>query len=95
MTRWFISVQELVKEILKEKTTGLYIPDKMKSYKMIDIAEYIAKTYGNKDTQIIITGGRPGERLYEYLGGESSENNTGNINDIKKLFNDTRTGILA
>ncbi len=44
----------------------------MQSYRLIDIAKEFIAQYGNRDTKLVITGLRPGERLHEFRDEKTS-----------------------
>jgi FlaA1/EpsC-like NDP-sugar epimerase len=57
---------------------------------MSDIANAVKEIYGDKETSIIETGIRPGEKMHETLLGKSSLDYLGSYDDLIKLFNDWR-----
>lgn len=70
MTRYFITLPEAINLVLtaaKIKTKGGILVMKMPSCKMIDLAEVLIESFGNKNTKIKIIGMRIGEKLHEML----------------------------
>jgi UDP-N-acetylglucosamine 4,6-dehydratase/5-epimerase len=89
MTRFFISVQELVKMCLKvcesfEKLDIYSVSGK--SFKMRDVAEVCCDLYGDITSVIKEIGLREGERMHEFLNGKSSENCIEGREEIIKMF---------
>jgi FlaA1/EpsC-like NDP-sugar epimerase len=72
--RYFMTIPEACQLVLEAGTMGkggeIFIFDMGKSVKIIDLAKKMIKLSGltiGKDIQIIVTGLRPGEKLYEEL----------------------------
>lgn len=97
MTRFFISVENLVEFILSLKTDNKIFYPEMYAYFMSRIAKECIERYGNKETKIIYTGARPGEKKHEELNGIRSLDKLGSELMLKKLFDnyDKRQGYLA
>jgi FlaA1/EpsC-like NDP-sugar epimerase len=85
MTRFFIHPTELALFILDHKDLmGTFIVP-MKSFRLYDIAEEFIRKFGNKDSCILFTGLRPGERLHEFRDKDtSSEENI--CTDLNYIF---------
>lgn len=73
MTRFFIHPRELTAFMLscRDNETGTYTAP-MVSFRLYDIAEEFIRRHGNEDSQIVITGLRPGERLHEFRDADTS-----------------------
>ncbi len=78
ITRYFMTIPEACQLVLEAGTMGkggeIFIFDMGKSVKIIDLAKKMVKLSGlelGKDIQIIFTGLRPGEKLYEELLNDS------------------------
>ncbi len=74
ITRYFMTIPEACQLVLEAGTIGqggeIFIFDMGKSVKIIDLVRKMIKLYGltvGKDIEIIYTGLRPGEKLYEEL----------------------------
>jgi FlaA1/EpsC-like NDP-sugar epimerase/lipopolysaccharide/colanic/teichoic acid biosynthesis glycosyltransferase len=74
VTRLFMTIPEAVHLILEAaglgQTGDLYVLDMGKPIRIIDLARALIRLYGlapGKDIQIVTTGLRPGERLFEKL----------------------------
>lgn len=70
MTRYFMTLQDAVGLIFKGAEIGVggeTFVMRMPAFYMRTIAEVLATEYGNKDTEIVETGIRPGEKLNEVL----------------------------
>ena len=74
ITRYFMTIPEACQLVLEAGTIGqggeIFIFDMGKSVKIIDLVRKMIKLYGLKvgrDIEIVFTGLRPGEKLYEEL----------------------------
>lgn len=74
ITRYFMTIPEACQLVLEAGTIGqggeIFIFDMGKSVKIVDLVRKMIKLYGltvGKDIEIIYTGLRPGEKLYEEL----------------------------
>lgn len=70
MTRYFMTLQEAVGLVFKGAEIGVggeIFVMRMPAFHMTTIAQVLINEYGNKDTEIIETGIRPGEKLDEVL----------------------------
>lgn len=74
ITRYFMTIPEACQLVLEAGTIGqggeIFIFDMGKSVKIIDLVRKMIKLYGltvGKDIEIIYTGLRPGEKLFEEL----------------------------
>jgi FlaA1/EpsC-like NDP-sugar epimerase len=74
VSRYFLSISEAVRIILEAAWLGegceVFMPDLMKSIKILEIAEYLIQQAGlipAKDIPIVFTGLRPGEKMFEEL----------------------------
>src|SRR5690606_22026695 len=74
ITRFFMTIPEACQLVLEAGTSGeggeIYIFDMGESVKILDLAKKMIKLSGltlDKDINIIFTGLRPGEKLYEEL----------------------------
>jgi len=74
ITRYFMTIPEASLLVLEAGATGqkneIYVFDMGKSVKIVDVAKKMIKLSGlelGKDIQIIYSGLRPGEKLYEEL----------------------------
>jgi len=83
MTRFFISVKDLVENLISVEKKF-----KAQSFKMIDVARIAIRLYGDENTKIEYTGIRPGEKMHETLNGDNSLDCLGSEKDLLKLFVD-------
>jgi len=74
ITRYFMTIPEACQLVLEAGTIGqggeIFIFDMGKSVKIIDLVRKMIKLYGlkvGKDIEIVFTGLRPGEKLFEEL----------------------------
>jgi FlaA1/EpsC-like NDP-sugar epimerase len=74
ITRYFMTIPEACQLVLEAGTIGqggeIFIFDMGKSVKIVDLVRKMIKLYGltvGKDIEIVYTGLRPGEKLYEEL----------------------------
>jgi FlaA1/EpsC-like NDP-sugar epimerase len=74
ITRYFMTIPEACQLVLEAGTIGeggeIFIFDMGKSIKIVDLVRKMIKLYGltvGKDIEIVYTGLRPGEKLYEEL----------------------------
>jgi FlaA1/EpsC-like NDP-sugar epimerase len=74
ITRYFMTIPEACQLVLEAGAMGnggeVFVFDMGKSVKIIDLAKKMIRLSGltlNKDIQIVTTGLRPGEKLYEEL----------------------------
>jgi FlaA1/EpsC-like NDP-sugar epimerase len=81
ITRYFMTIPEACQLVLEASTMGaggeIFLFDMGKSIKIVDLAKKMIKLSGltlGKDIQLVFTGLRPGEKLYEEL--LSNEENT-------------------
>jgi FlaA1/EpsC-like NDP-sugar epimerase/lipopolysaccharide/colanic/teichoic acid biosynthesis glycosyltransferase len=73
-TRWFMTVPEAVQLILEAATMGeggeVFVLDMGKPVRIVDLAHALIRRYGlrpGRDIEVVFTGLRPGERLFEKL----------------------------
>lgn len=81
VTRFFMTIPEAVSLVLEAGTMGnggeIFIFDMGESVKIIDLAKKMIQLSGytiGKDIQIVFTGMRPGEKLYEELLADKENN---------------------
>jgi FlaA1/EpsC-like NDP-sugar epimerase len=74
ITRYFMTIPEACQLVLEAGTIGqggeIFIFDMGKSVKIVDLVRKMIKLYGltvGKDIEIVYSGLRPGEKLYEEL----------------------------
>ena len=72
ITRFFMSIREAARLVIKSASLdngNIFVLDMGKPVKIIDLARNLIKLYGynESDIQIVITGIRPGEKLYEEI----------------------------
>jgi FlaA1/EpsC-like NDP-sugar epimerase len=74
ITRYFMTIPEACQLVLEASTMGnggeIFVFDMGKSVKIVELARKMIKLSGlqeGKDIQIVFTGLRPGEKLYEEL----------------------------
>jgi FlaA1/EpsC-like NDP-sugar epimerase len=79
MTRFFMTISEASSLVLQAATTGksgeILVFDMGKPIRIMDMAEKLIRLNGlepHKDIKILITGKRPGEKLYEELFYQNS-----------------------
>ena len=80
VNRFFMTIPEACKLVIEAGAMGTggetYVFDMGKSIKIVDLAEKMIRLAGkvpNKDIQIVFTGLRTGEKLYEEVLTESAE----------------------
>lgn len=101
ITRYFMLISEAVQLVLQAgsiaKNKELFILDMGEPVKIIDLAKRMLKLSGKDENNIIITGLRPGEKLYEELLINDADKKTiynsifvakPTVIDIKKLNKD-------
>jgi UDP-N-acetyl-D-glucosamine 4,6-dehydratase len=80
ITRYFMLISEACQLVLQAaaiaKGKELFILDMGEPVKIIDLARTMIKLYANRDIEIIMSGLRPGEKLYEELLIDESEQKT-------------------
>ena len=78
MTRFFLTLSEAINllfiAINSNINGGLFVVN-MPACKIIDLAEVLIKYYGNKNTKVIETGIRQGEKIHEVLLSEEEAKN--------------------
>jgi len=90
MTRYFMTIPEAVQLILVTATMGAggetFVLDMGKPIRILDLARALIRLYGltpGKDIEVVFTGLRPGERLFEKL-----------VNDHEKIWKTAHPKIL-
>jgi O-antigen biosynthesis protein WbqV len=96
MTRYFMTIREAVRLVLQSGALGvqrrqeeagtIYVLDMGKPVKIVELAEQMIRLAGKrpyKDVEIVFTGLRPGEKLYEEL-----------FHDQEKLVQTDQPGLL-
>jgi FlaA1/EpsC-like NDP-sugar epimerase len=90
VTRLFMTIPEAVQLILLAATMGeggeIFVLDMGKPIRILDLAKALTRFYGltpGKDIEIVFTGLRPGERLFEKL-----------VNDHEKIWKTSHPKIL-
>jgi UDP-N-acetyl-D-glucosamine 4,6-dehydratase len=105
MTRYFMLIPEACQLVLQAaaiaKGGELFILDMGEAVKIVDLAKQMIRLYGKEnEIEIVFTGLRPGEKLYEELLLDESEQKTKYSSifiakptryDIVKLLNDIET----
>jgi UDP-N-acetyl-D-glucosamine 4,6-dehydratase len=80
ITRYFMLISEACQLVLQAAAIArggeLFILDMGEPIKIIDLAHTMIRLYANKEIEIRITGLRPGEKLYEELLIDESEQKT-------------------
>ena len=81
ITRYFMLISEACQLVLQAAAIArggeLFILDMGEPIKIIDLARTMIRLYANKEIEILTTGLRPGEKLYEELLIDESEQKTG------------------
>ena len=70
MTRYFMTLPQAISLLfmaMESKVLSATYIMNMSTCKVIDLARVLINYYGNKDTKIVYTGIRPGEKLHELL----------------------------
>jgi FlaA1/EpsC-like NDP-sugar epimerase len=68
MSRYFLTLPQAIRLLITScEFDADMLVMKMPSCRIYDLAIVLIKHYGNKDTQIVETGVRPGEKLHELL----------------------------
>lgn len=80
ITRYFMLISEACQLVLQAtaiaKGKELFILDMGEPVKIIDLAHTMIKLYAHKEIEIVMSGLRPGEKLYEELLIDESEKKT-------------------
>ncbi|MDP1783961.1 MAG: polysaccharide biosynthesis protein, partial [Sulfuricurvum sp.] len=80
ITRYFMLISEACQLVLQAtaiaKGKELFILDMGKPVKIIDLARTMIKLYAPKEIEIVLSGLRPGEKLYEELLMDENEQKT-------------------
>lgn len=94
ITRFFMSIPEASQLVLASgamaKNGDLFVLDMGKPVKIVDLAESMIKLTGAKNVEIVETGLRPGEKLYEELLVKTEELDK---TDNKQIFIERDTAI--
>jgi len=106
ITRYFMTIPEACQLVLEAGTIGnggeIYVFDMGQSVKIVDLAKKMIKLSGlelGKDIQIVFSGLRPGEKLYEELLNNKentlpTQNNQIMVAQVKKYnFEEVKTKI--
>lgn len=108
ITRYFMLISEACQLVLQAATIArggeLFILDMGEPIKIIDLARTMIRLYAHNDIKIVTTGLRPGEKLYEELLIDESEQKTAfdsimiagsTVYPIEQLRNDIQTLLLS
>jgi UDP-N-acetyl-D-glucosamine 4,6-dehydratase len=108
ITRYFMLISEACQLVLQAaaiaKGGELFILDMGKPIKIIDLARTMIRLYAHKEIEIVTTGLRPGEKLYEELLIDESEQSTAfesimiaktTTYPIDQLRNDIKTLLIS
>ena len=89
MTRYFISLEEAISLLftaINSNFDGSLFVMKMPACKLTDLAKVLIDYYGDKNTEIIETGIRPGEKIHEVLVSKDEVLQTYEYNDTYYLI---------
>lgn len=108
ITRYFMLIHEACQLVLQAAAIArggeLFILDMGEPIKIIDLARTMIRLYAHKEIEICTTGLRPGEKLYEELLMDESEQKTAfdsimiagsTVYPIDQLRNDIKTLLLS
>lgn len=108
ITRYFMLIGEACQLVLQAAAIArggeLFILDMGEPIKIIDLARTMIRLYSHNEIEILITGLRPGEKLYEELLIDESEQKTAfdsimiagsTVYPIEQLHNDIQTLLLS
>ena len=85
MTRFWILAEDLADVLIKMSYGGTHLP-KLKSYTMFQVADAVKELYGDKETEIKEIGAKYGEKMNEFLYGESSSDCLSTYEELIKMF---------
>jgi UDP-N-acetyl-D-glucosamine 4,6-dehydratase len=108
ITRYFMLIGEACQLVLQAAAIArggeLFILDMGEPIKIIDLARTMIRLYSHNEIEILVTGLRPGEKLYEELLIDESEQKTAfdsimiarsTVYPIEQLRNDIQTLLLS
>ncbi len=108
ITRYFMLISEACQLVLQAAAIArggeLFILDMGEPIRIIDLARTMIRLYAHNDIEIVTTGLRPGEKLYEELLIDESEQKTAfdsimiagsTLYPIEQLRNDIQTLLLS
>ncbi|MFH0710703.1 MAG: nucleoside-diphosphate sugar epimerase/dehydratase [Pseudomonadota bacterium] len=108
ITRYFMLISEACQLVLQAAAIArggeLFILDMGEPIRIIDLARTMIRLYAHNDIEIVTTGLRPGEKLYEELLIDESEQKTAfdsimiagsTVYPIEQLRNDIQTLLLS
>jgi len=84
MTRFLMSTREaisLIFQAVEDSVGGEVFVMRMRSTRVANIANVMIKLFGNKDTQKVVIGSRPGEKMHEVLVSKNESPSTKVLND--------------
>jgi UDP-N-acetyl-D-glucosamine 4,6-dehydratase len=91
ITRYFMLIPEACQLVLQAATLAkggeLFVLDMGESVKIVDLAKKMLRLYGKDENNIIFTGLRPAEKLYEELLIDESDKQT----KYRSIFSTTQT----
>lgn len=89
MRRYFMSIREAVRLVLAASSIGregeVFLLDMGKPVRIEDVARKMLALYGRRDIEIVYSGIRPGERLFEELTGPGEQTFTTPLQKVSRV----------
>jgi FlaA1/EpsC-like NDP-sugar epimerase len=90
MRRFFMSIREAVRLVLAAGSIGnngeVFLLDMGDPVKIVDVARKMLALYGRRDIQIVYSGIRPGEKLFEELTGPGEKTYPTDLAKVRQVL---------
>jgi FlaA1/EpsC-like NDP-sugar epimerase len=89
MRRFFMSIREAVRLVLAAGSIGsngeVFLLDMGSPVRIVDVAKKMLALYGRRDIQIVYTGIRPGEKLFEELTAPGEKTYPTSLSKVQRV----------
>jgi FlaA1/EpsC-like NDP-sugar epimerase len=89
MRRFFMSIREAVRLVLAAGSIGsqgeVFLLDMGSPVRIVDVAKKMLALYGRRDIEIVFSGIRPGEKLFEELTAPGEETYSTSLSKVQRV----------